>query len=277
MNVLLLHPGAMGSSIGAALVAAGHAVAWVSAGRSPATAQRAAKAGLDAAPTLAAGLQRADLAFSVCPPHAAVEVACEVHANGFAGTFVDANAIAPQTATRIEELFGERYVDGGIIGPPAWREGATRLYLAGPQAATVTALFAGTLVDARQMRGRSPAASALKMCYAAYTKGHSALLLGVRALAERSGVAAELGSEWDISQPGLAARAAATAKSTAPKAWRFAGEMEEIAATFAAANLPAGFHAAAAELYTRMAELREAPGEADLDAVLAEILAAPKP
>lgn len=277
MNVLLLHPGAMGSSIGAALAAAGHAVAWVSAGRSPATAQRAAEAGLDTAPTLAAGLQPADLAFSVCPPHAAVEVACEVHANGFAGTFVDANAIAPQTATRIEELFGERYVDGGIIGPPAWREGATRLYLAGPQAATVAALFAGTLVDARQMRGGSPAASALKMCYAAYTKGHSALLLGVRALAERSGVAAELGSEWDISQPGLAARAASAAKSTAPKAWRFAGEMEEIAATFAAADLPAGFHAAAAELYTRMAGLRDAPGEADLNAVLAEILAAPKP
>ena len=277
MNVLLLHPGAMGSSIGAALVAAGHAVAWVSAGRSPATAGRAAKAGLEDAPTLAAGLGKADLAFSVCPPHAAVDVAREVHAQGFAGTFVDANAIAPATATRIQGLFGERYVDGGIIGPPAWREGATRLYLAGTQAAAVAALFAGTLVDARQVRGGSPAASALKMCYAAYTKGHSALLLSVRALAERSGVAAELGSEWDIFQPGLAARAASTAKSTAPKAWRFAGEMEEIAATFAAANLPAGFHAAAAEVYSRMAGLRDAPGEADLNAVLAEILGASKP
>lgn len=276
MNVLLLHPGAMGSSIGAALARSGHAVAWVSAGRSAATAQRAAKAGLEAATTLAAGLQQAEVALSVCPPHAAVDIAREVYALGFDGTFVDANAIAPATATRIEQLFGERYVDGGIIGPPAWREGATRLYLAGSRAATVAALFAGSLVDARQMRGGSPAASALKMCYAGYTKGSSALLLGVRALAERNGVAAELASEWDVSQPGLAARATAAAKSTAPKAWRFAGEMEEIAATFAAAELPAGFHTAAAEIYERMADLREAPGEADLDAVMAQILEVPK-
>ena len=276
MNVLLLHPGAMGSSIGAALARAGHAVAWVCAGRSPATAQRAAKAGLQPVPTLAAGLQQAEVALSICPPHAAVDVAREVYAQGFDGTFVDANAIAPATATSIEQLFGERYVDGGIIGPPAWREGATRLYLAGPRAAAVAALFAGSLVDARQMRGASPAASALKMCYAGYTKGSSALLLGVRALAERNGVAAELATEWDISQPGLAARAASAAKSTAPKAWRFAGEMEEIAATFAAAELPAGFHAAAAEIYERMADLREVPGEADLDAVMAAIVKVPK-
>ena len=272
MNVLLLHPGEMGSSVAAALVAAGHRVAWLPAGRSEATARRAEKGGLAAATTLAAGLNQADLALSICPPHAAAEVAGQVHATGFNGTFVDANAIAPDTAQGIEALFGDRYVDGGIIGPPAWRSGATRLYLAGRQAVTVAGLFAGTLVDARVLEGDSPAASALKMCYAGYTKGLSALLLAVRALAEHHGVAEDLVREWDISQPGLAARSAAAARGTAPKAWRFAGEMDEIAATFAAAAMPDGFHRAASELYTRMAALRDAPEEADLAAAIGAIL-----
>ena len=116
------------------------------------------------------------------------------------------------------------------------------------------------------------AASALKMCYAAFTKGSSALLLAVRALAESNGVTGELLAEWDISQPGLATRSANTAKSTSPKAWRFAGEMREIAATFRAADLPDGFHQAAADLYARMAALKDSEGGADIDTVLRTIL-----
>ena len=272
MNVLLLHPGEMGSSIGAALAAAGHDVAWLPAGRSAATAERATKAQLREAASLTAGLATAELAVSVCPPHAAAVLAADVHAAGFHGVFLDANAVAPTTAASIEALFGERYVDGGIVGPPAWRAGATRLYLAGPRAQTVAALFAGSLVDARVLNGGSPAASALKMCYAAYTKGSSALLLGVRALASQHGVTDALLREWAVSQPGLADRSASAARSTAPKAWRFAGEMAEIAAAFAAAGLPDGFHAAAAELYVRLAPLRDLPGEADLEAAVRAIL-----
>ena len=109
------------------------------------------------------------------------------------------------------------------------------------------------------------------MCYAAFTKGSSALLLAVRALAERHGLAAELLAEWEVSQPGLADRSEGTARSTSPKAWRFAGEMREIADTFQAAELPDGFHRASAEIYARMAELKEAD-DVDIDAVLAAIL-----
>ncbi len=271
MNILLLHPGAMGASVGAALVANGHAVQWVVAGRSEETRTRAENAGLRPAATLEKGLQGTELAISVCPPEAAFEVAQAVRETGFAGLYLDGNAVAPATAVKIERLFGERYVDGGIIGPPAWREGAMRFYLSGAAAADVAALFAGSLVDARAIAGGSGAASALKMCYAAFTKGSSALLLGIRALAEHNGVSADLLAEWDISQPGLAARSNAAAKSTSSKAWRFAGEMREIAATFAAAELPAGFHLAAAELYARMADLKDIPGGADIDAVLAAL------
>lgn len=270
MKVLLLHPGEMGASIGAALTGNGHEVAWMSAGRSEATGDRARSARLTPLQTLAEGAEFAELTISVCPPESALDVAAAVKATNFNGIYLDANAVAPATAERIGAICG-RYVDGGIVGPPAWREGATRLYLSGDQAPTVAALFAGSLVDARAIAGDVGSASALKMCYAAFTKGSSALLLAVRALAEANGVTADLLAEWDVSQPQLAARSEATAKSVSPKAWRFAGEMREIAATFAAADLPDGFHGAAALLYERMAGLKD-EADADLDAVLAALL-----
>ena len=265
----------MGASVGAALVGNGHDVAWVAEGRGAATRQRAEKAGLRRAHALADALEEAQLVVSVCPPDAALDVARlvarQVRACGFAGLYLDANAIAPETAKTVAGLFAERFVDGGIIGPPAWREGATRFYLSGERAEEIAALFAGSLVDARVCAGGGVSASALKMCYAAYTKGSSALLLAVRALAERSGAAADLLAEWRISQPALAQRSAAMAASTSAKAWRFAGEMREIAATFAAADLPSGFHESAADVFQRMAPLKDRK-DADLDAVLQAIL-----
>ena len=96
------------------------------------------------------------------------------------------------------------------------------------------------------------------MCYAAYTKGASALLLAIRTLAEAEGVTEALLAEWSRSQPGLAERSERSAQAVSPKAWRFAGEMREIAATFEAANLPGGFHQAAAAVYERLANLKNA-------------------
>src|SRR4029077_7983094 len=73
----------------------------------------------------------------------------------------------------------------------------------------------------------------------------------VRALAEFEGVDAALLAEWKISQPGVDKRSEAVT-AQARKAWRWIGEMEEIAASFTAAGLPGGFHLAAAELYRRL-------------------------
>lgn len=267
MNILLLHPGAMGSSIGAALVGNGHTVRWVNAGRSPETRTRAEQAGLTPVDTLAHGLEKADAVLSICPPDAALDMAASVSATPFEGLYIDGNAVAPMTADKVAANFGARYVDGGIIGPPAWREGATRFYLSGGEANAVAGWFDDSLVDARVVAGDVNAASALKMCYAAYTKGSSALLLAVRALADAYDVAESLTTEWSISQPGLADRAAGAATGTAPKAWRFEGEMLEIAATFANADLPDGFHRGAADIYHRMADLKTV-ADADLLAVM---------
>ena len=267
-SVLLLHPGAMGASVGAALRSNGHIAHWVKQGRGTATAQRAASAGLIGAGTLQEGLASANAVFSVCPPHAAEAVARAVKAAGFGGLYVDANAVAPATADRIRGIIGPGFVDGGIIGPPAWRPGLARLYLSGERAAEVAAWFKGSPLEARAIDG---SASALKMCYAAWTKGSAALLLAVRALAGREGVTAALLEEWGLSQPGLAERSERSAGAVGPKAWRFEGEMREIAATFSQAGLPDGFHAAAAETYLRISALKDAP-QATLEQAVALLL-----
>jgi 3-hydroxyisobutyrate dehydrogenase-like beta-hydroxyacid dehydrogenase len=266
----LLHPGEMGAAVGRCLAAAGHEVLWVSQGRGPATAARAAAAGLADAGTVAALAARADVIISVCPPHAALDVAWAVH--GFRGLYVDANAVSPGTAREVARLIcesGGRYVDGGIIGPPPDRPGRSRLYLSGPDAAQIAGLFAGTALDTRVIAGPATAASAVKMAYAAWTKGTIALLLSARALAREQGVEEALLAEWALSQPGLDARSEGAARSAAAKGWRWVGEMEEIGATMSAAGLPDGFHLAAAEIFRRSP--RGAAGDDLLDQVLGEL------
>jgi 3-hydroxyisobutyrate dehydrogenase-like beta-hydroxyacid dehydrogenase len=244
----------MGTAVGRCLAGAGHEVLWAAAGRSPATATRAGEAGLTAVPDVAAVAGRADVVLSVCPPHAALEVAREVSAAGFCGLYVDANAVSPATAREVAgivEAGGAAFVDGGIIGTPPVAPGFIRLYLSGTRAAEVLRLFAGTEVDARVIDGEPGAASAVKMAYASWTKGSAALLLAARALARAEGVEEALLAEWGISQPGLEGRSARSAGAAAAKGWRWVAEMEEIAATMAAAGLPDGFHLAAAEIYRR--------------------------
>jgi len=250
VTVGLLHPGEMGATIGAALRSRGHDVAWASDGRSDATRRRAEAAGLRDVGTVAALARECETIVSVCPPHAAPGVAAQVA--GFGGLFVDCNAIAPFTATavaRTVEAGGAAYVDGGIVGPPPARDARTRLYVSGPRAAEVAALFAGTPVDARELGPEPTAASALKMTYAAWTKGSAALVLAALGAAKRLGVEAALRAEWDDSLPDLAARAERARADATEKGWRWVGEMEQIARTFADAGLPAGFHQAAAEVF----------------------------
>jgi hypothetical protein len=110
------------------------------------------------------------------------------------------------------------------------------------------------------------------MAYASYTKGSAALLLAIRALALREGIDEALLGEWSKSQPGLAARSKGSARGTAPKAWRFVGEMRQIADTFADAGLPDGFHRAAAEVYARLSEYKDADPPPDLTEVARALL-----
>jgi 3-hydroxyisobutyrate dehydrogenase-like beta-hydroxyacid dehydrogenase len=277
LTVGLLHPGEMGAAVGRCLAVAGHRVLWVPEGRSPASVARAAAAGLTAVSGGLEGLVfEAAVIVSVCPPHAALDVARQVA--GFGGVYVDANAVSPATAREIAaivEAGGASYVDGGIIGTPPVAPGFIRLYLSGTRADEVRRLFAGGEVDARVIGGSvaapaaaapAVAASAVKMAYASWTKGSAALLLAARALARAEGVEDDLLAEWDLSQPGLAGRSARAAGSAAAKGWRWVAEMEEIAAAMAASGLPDGFHRAAAEVFRRV---QDAPDPGD---ILTELL-----
>ena len=232
MVVGLLHPGEMGAAVGACVDGT---VIWASEGRSDETRTRAAS--FRDVGTVASLVDEADLILSICPPHAAVDVArgCE----GFGGVYVDANAISPQRAREVA-AFQPRFVDGGIIGGPPTEPGTT-LYLTGKDAETVAALFAASALATRIVAN----ASAVKMAYAAWSKGTTAMLLAIREVARANGIE----DEWRRAAPDLAERLPRTEAAKEKKGWRWIGEMEEIADTFGAAGQPEGFHRAAAEVY----------------------------
>jgi 3-hydroxyisobutyrate dehydrogenase-like beta-hydroxyacid dehydrogenase len=278
VTIGLLHPGEMGSSIGAVARASGARVIWVSEDRSDGTRARAEADGFEDVSWLNAVVNQSRIIVSVCPPEFATEVASEVQALGFRGIYVDANAIAPATSRHVEEIVaqnGGSYVDGGIIGAPARQPGTTRLYLSGEQAGFVAQFLDKGDLEVICIEGDAGAASAVKMAYAAWTKGTSALLADIHALALAEGVHGPLMAEWQRSQPELLARSDRGLASAAAKAWRFAGEMDEIAATFAADGLPDGFHRAAADVYRRLAGFKDDP-DAPGGAALAQHLLPPR-
>jgi 3-hydroxyisobutyrate dehydrogenase-like beta-hydroxyacid dehydrogenase len=189
--------------------------------------------------------------------------------------YVDMNAISPQRAKHIGQMMigrGARFVDGGIIGGPAWKPNSTFLYLAGEDAQAAADCFAAGPLETRILGTEIGKASALKMCFAAYTKGTTALLSAVMAAAEALDVRDALEQQWSQDGSAFAQEAAQRVRGVTAKAWRFAGEMDEIAATLGAVGLPEGFHTAAGEVYRWMADFKGASALPELDAVLTALL-----
>lgn len=271
----IINPGAMGISIAASLKSAGQDVGWCSARRSQASRQRAAEHGLRDLETLAKLCESCAVIICVCPPHAAESVAEAVIEAGFAGIYCDGNAIAPQKARSIGDKLasaGITFVDGSIIGPPAWQARTTRFYLSGPAADEIAALFAGTVTEAVVIGGQIGQASALKMAFAAGTKGATALVTAILGVAESLGVREDLEREWALRDPESVRQKQNQARNVTAKAWRFAGEMQEIAATFESAGIPPGFFVAAHELYERLAIFKDADDVPELEDVLGALV-----
>jgi hypothetical protein len=264
-----LHPGAMGSAVAGAC--AGERL-WASEDRTAATHKRAADAGLADCGTLERVVEAASVIVSICPPDQALAVATRVAELGFTGLYVDANAIAPATAHSISDLFAH-YLDGGIVGPPPERAGTTRLYLSGDHATAVSLAqrWADSELAVHVMEADVGAASALKMCFAAWGKHNYALLLAINAVARSFGVLDDLRGEWAISRPDHEERSEFAVRNTSYRAWRWHGEMYEIAATFEAAGMPPDFHYGAARIYQKMARFKEQPAPS-LDEVLGVLL-----
>jgi 3-hydroxyisobutyrate dehydrogenase-like beta-hydroxyacid dehydrogenase len=252
----ILHPGAMGAAVGNALKPVAGAVIWAAAGRSLTTSKRAETADLVGVPDVAELARRADVVISVCPPDAARAVAEEVAPllRRPGQLYVDANAVSPATVTGIAELIGaERVVDGAIIGPPAWEPGRTVVWLAGVAAPAVAALFEGSPFAAKVLAGPVGSASALKACFAFQSKALPTLWVQLDAAARAYGVSDEIREELHRTGVDLDGKLAGIDAQARGQAWRWVGEMQEAAETFAAVGLPDGFSRAAAETYERMA------------------------
>ncbi len=270
--IAILSQGAMGAGVAARLVAHGVTVLTCVEGRSEASATRAAKAGMQPVPE--AGLARADAFLSILPPAQAVATA-ERLAPLFAGApkpplYVDCNAISPETMGRVAALLGRhglRVADAGIIGGPP-REGYAGpvIYASGPEAPFLATLLAGRGLDLRVVEGPVGAASALKMSYAGITKGLVAIGSAMMLAATRAGAAEALHAELASSQPALAAWFARMVPSMFDKAYRWAGEMEEIADFTSADQAAPQIYRGAAALYDHLAT---APGAEDVAALRA--------
>ena len=274
----ILHPGQMGISIAASAQNSGCEVYWASANRSKQTLTRAEEYLLQDSQTLENLCQTCEIIVSVCPPHAATDLAHQVIAAGFQGIYVDANAIAPQRVIPMAQSMAEAgitFVDGGIIGGPAWEPGRTWLYLSGTEAPKVADCFSAGPLETSIIGEEIGKASALKMCFAAYTKGSTALLCGILAAAESLDVREALETQWSRGGSNFTEETQNRVRRVTAKAWRFEGEMKEIAATLASTGIPGNFHTAAAEIYRRMADFKDAPETPELEEVIKALLLLP--
>ena len=276
VTIGVVAPGSMGAAVGDTLRRRGHHVVATAEGRSPATRDRAERAGIVLLDDLAAVVGASDVVLSIVPPGVAVEVAAEVARlarDRSPGVYVDCNAVAPSTATAVREAVtasGFEFADGGIIGGPPAEGGRTELYVSGPAGEALAPELATPELSATWIGPDATAASALKMAYAAWTKGTSALLLEIRAMARAYGVDDALVAQWERSQPDVLRRADG-APRVAGRAWRWDAEMLEIARTLEDAGLPGGAFEAASEVYRRMAGFKDTATAPSLDDVIAAL------
>ena len=278
----ILSPGDMGAAIGHALASQGLRVVAALDGRSARTRQVAAEAGLEDVGSVERMVEAADAVLSVLVPAEAVaaaeRLAAALRSVRTSLLYADLNAIAPATTRRVGEIVeaaGARYVDGGIIGPPP-RNRATRIHVSGEHAPELAAL-ADQVLEIVVVGPQIGQASALKMCYAALTKGLTALGTELLVTAHQLGLDEPLRAELEHSQPALLSWLTRSIPTMPPKAHRWVGEMEEIAATFEGVGLTPRTLLGAADMYRWIATTRlgqEAPESRDQSRGLDEIVAA---
>jgi 3-hydroxyisobutyrate dehydrogenase-like beta-hydroxyacid dehydrogenase len=239
MRIAVIGTGEMGSAVGARLHERGATVVTSLRGRSAASAERVGRAGIEVCDDPWALLDGAAFVLSIVPPGVALDVAEQfrpvLEALAQKPVYVECNAIAPDTTVRIGEVVaasGAPYVDGGIIGgPPAKGYDGPHIYVSGPDASRAQALAEFGL-DVRVLDEHVGHASALKMSYAALTKGLTGIGAALMDGGRRAGVGAALRAELEVSQPQLFAWLSRQVPKMYPKAYRWVAEMEEISAFF---------------------------------------------
>lgn len=254
-TIALLSPGDMGHVVGAVLREKGFRVLTLLDGRSDLTRQRAERVGMEDGENLGSLVKTADLIMSIMPPSAACDFAetCAraMVAAGVAPLFVDCNAVSPastETMGKSLQKAGAKFVKVGIIGPPP-REGVqTRFYASGSGAELIDFLDGGG-ISFRDMGPEITTAAAMKMCYAGLTKGGNTLNTLIATAAELLGISQPLRQELADSQPAALRAMNARIPTLAADAGRWAGEMDEIAATFGAIGLTSNMHKGAGDMF----------------------------
>jgi 3-hydroxyisobutyrate dehydrogenase-like beta-hydroxyacid dehydrogenase len=245
----------MGVSIAQSVIDSGCEVFWASEGRRSYTRERAERAGLTDLVTLDRLCEECSVILSVCPPEFAIEVAQDVAETGFRGIFADLNALAPHRKKALANELIERrirFADGGIIGLPSRTPGETTLFLSGEAAQDVAGCFSNGAIAARVLGPEPGRASALKILFAAYNTGSIALFTALQ-----YGVLEELQGQFVHRGLSLATIETQILRA-APKAWRWIEEMHEISASLEAVNMPGDFHEAAAKVYERLVDFKDA-------------------
>ena len=278
----LLSPGDMGHAVGSVLRTNGLTVLTSLDGRSARSRELAATVGIDDAGTVHDLVREVDILLCIVVPAAAPDVARGVAAairkRASPMLYVDCNAIAPRTVRTIGETItaaGGQFADVGIIGPPPSRPG-TKFYASGPGAADL-AILRDFGLDVRLLDGEIGQASGLKMCYGAMTKGLQALGTELLVAARLMGLEEALRAEQRETTADVRAWVERSIPTMPPKAHRWVGEMEEIAACFADLGMTPGILNGAAEMYRFVAETplgQESPEERDRSRDAAGVVAA---
>ena len=254
-TVAILNPGDMGHAVGRALGKGGLNVITCLRGRSDRTMGLAQKARITDVASLEDLVRQADLVLSILVPAEAVNVARQVAAalaaSGSDTAFADCNATSPMTAQKMEPIItaaGGRFIDASIIGGPPRNGSSPTFYASGPDTDIIAELD-GKGIDVRPIGDAIGRGSAIKMCYAALTKGRSSLNVAVLTATEALGLSKELKEQLLESQPDVYAAMESQVPGLPADSLRWIGEIEEIADTFEHAGLTPNFHRGAAEVF----------------------------
>ncbi len=271
-NVGIVSPGDMGQAIASRLKESGMNVHAALEGRSERTKALAGAAGLTDCGTMEKLVGTCELVVSVINPGEALNVARQAAAamkkTGRKIAFADLNAVSPQTARDTNAMIREAgglFIDGGIIGPPPRGEkDKPRIYVSGPDAYLFEQIKHPNL-QVRVMSERVGDASGIKMCYAAMTKGTTALAVELLGAARKLGVEQALEKELRESRNDVFDWQVKTIAVMPPKAYRWVPEMQEIAKTFGELGMTRRIFEGATDMYQMVASTplgKESPEQA---------------
>jgi L-threonate 2-dehydrogenase len=266
--------GEMGAGFAQRLVERGARVLTSLAGRSEASTRRANAAGATVTDD-ATLIAEAEMFLSIVPPSVAGATAERflplIEKAARKPVFIDCNAIAPQTLAGIAKMFSARglpFLDASIIGAAPRPDGSSpRLYMSGPiksEADTLKQLG----IDTRVLSTTLGDASTLKMSYAGITKGFQALGASMALGAGRNGAQESLVAELKFSQPQLYGWLSKALPSMYDKAYRWDGEMREIAKFLLPEQGASTMLTGAADLYVHIAEDNRAGPKSEIISTL---------